>query len=57
MIIIRFPEGISNETTSDYDISMVREDVSYSDTSDGYVVYCSPTSGIFDITPIYRHIN
>merc|ERR1712038_1062845 len=43
--LVRFPEGISNETTSDYDISMVREDVSYSDTSDGYVVYCSPTLG------------
>ena len=57
MIIIRFPEGISNETTTDYDISMVKEDVSYSDSSDGYVVYCSPTLGILHIMPIYRHLN
>ena len=41
--LARFPDN--NELSTDYDITRVAEDVTYSDASSSSVVYCAPVNG------------
>jgi len=44
--LVRFPDGISDESSTDYDIIIVSEDVTFTDNSSGNTIYCSPKIGL-----------
>ena len=43
--MVRYPEGVSDETSTDYDIIVVTESVTYNDGAPGIITYCAPMSG------------
>merc|ERR1712106_333052 len=43
--MVRYPEGVSDELSTDYDIIAVTEDVTYNDGATGSVTYCPPMAG------------
>merc|ERR1739838_725490 len=43
--MVRYPEGVSDELSTDYDIIVVTEDVTYNDGANGLVTYCPPMAG------------
>merc|ERR1712080_18621 len=43
--MVRFPEGVTNEFTTDYDIITLTETVTYNDGSMGSRDYCAPQDG------------
>ena len=45
-IVFRFPDGVSDETSSDYDINSVSEQVTYVDNNQGSYIYCAPQQGL-----------
>ena len=43
--IFRYPDGVSDEMSTDYDIVAVTEDITYNDGASGSVTYCPPMQG------------
>jgi len=43
--MVRYPEGVSDETSTDYDIIVVTESVTYNDGALGIKTYCAPMAG------------
>ena len=44
----RYPDGVTsdgNATTTDYDITSVKQDVTFLDTNGGTNTFCTPISG------------
>jgi len=44
-LLVRFPEGNVDKTTTNYDVISVREEVTYEDETTGAMDYCQPMSG------------
>ena len=42
---IRFPDGVSDELSTDYDLLLLSQAVTYNDGSSGAATYCSPAAG------------
>merc|ERR1711887_157398 len=43
--MVRFPEGVSDEMSTDYDIIAVTQDITYNDGATGSNTYCMPLAG------------
>ena len=45
MFVFRFPDGVSDEDSTDYDIYAVTETVTYNNGDTGSRDYCAPMTG------------
>jgi len=43
--LVRFPDGVDAEGTTDYDPISIQEEVTYNDGTDGLITYCAPSLG------------